>query len=131
MRMPILATALESVSVASGVCPVPTIKARNVSGLVCFELRSQCVPIPEAEVELVDKSGRLANKAHTDASGEFRIEAPTVGDFTFRVSAIGFHAAEGRLVVKNAVIFDKRLRVALGSDAVLPCGGSRILVSPK
>ena len=106
----------------AGVCPVATFRARGVIGRACFESNSSCNPIPEVRVELLDSIGGINREVRADELGAFRVESKTAGVFTLRVSAEGFGAVECQLVARKTSKSGQRLKVVLGSDAILPCG---------
>jgi hypothetical protein len=124
--MVVIAAMLTIMVGRSGVCPVATFTARGASGRVCYESNAKCTPIPGAHIELSDEVGNVIRGASTDQAGAFRIETESPGEFTLKVSANGFRAVECRLIAKKTGKSDKRLKAVLGSDAILPCGGSRI-----
>ncbi|SRR5579872_3561808 len=116
---------LAALSMWAGVCPVMTIKARGIVGNVCFELGGHSTPIPGARIELLDRSGNVILTSTAGDNGDFRVDALTKGEYTFRISAAGFHAVEGRFIVKKRRS-EQKVNVTLGSDAILPCGGGSV-----
>ncbi len=54
--------------------------------------------VPNAEVDLLDKSGTVAATLHSDGEGNFTVTAPAIGDYTLVVSEAGFDTV--RTVVK-------------------------------
>jgi hypothetical protein len=112
--------------VLAGVCPAVTVKGSMVTGNVCFESGSKCVAIPGAHIELTDKIGHPVKTVTADEKGNFRLDPPATGQFGLGVNAGGFHKVECRFVALKKGRPEKILKVVLGSDAILPCGGSRI-----
>lgn len=106
-------------------------KVRSVSGRVCFETSGKCVSIPGTRIQLVDKKGNLVRDTATDLTGNFRIDTGSSGEFTLKISADGFHDIECSIKTKKGSVGEEHWKVVLGSDAILPCGGGRIIGDSK
>ncbi len=115
---------------ASAVCSVETFKARTIVGVACFETAGRCVPISNASVELLTPKGKVLSSARVTEGGEFRIQVSGGSKLRMRVAAPGFVAIECVILSKGAAHSETFLTAVLGSDAILDCGGGRVIQGP-
>lgn len=115
---------------APGVCNVETFKAREIVGVACFETGGRCAPIPKALVQLITTKGKVVYTANATESGGFRLHVGGGPKLRLRISAPGFVAIECEVLNKAASNSETQLTAVLGSDAILPCGGGRVMKGP-
>lgn len=113
---------------AQGICIPKPIKVTSLSGRIMFPAAKGEEPVSEAIVELREyrEGGRVLKMLTTNTDGCFNFGNLKSGKYKIHVKAKGLHqmVVEVRLVKGiNPRKSQRYVVIALGADALEPCGG--------
>ncbi|MFI5105952.1 MAG: carboxypeptidase-like regulatory domain-containing protein [Terriglobales bacterium] len=116
-------SALMSVSTASAktkpqVCSLQSTSPQKQPGIWLQIMDPQGAVIPNAKIEVVDKSGKHKFSGATSASGELSVTTLPSGDYMITIAATGFRTYTSSVVIREQQVLQVKLKLAIAETRV-------------
>lgn len=94
-------------------CSVRSATAQKSPGIWLQIMDPQGAVLPNAQIEMTDKSGKKTFAGATSSTGELSFTNLPSGDYTLTIEARGFRTFTRAITVRNAQVLEVRLKLAI------------------